>query len=105
LPIDQFCRRLHDQLRAAAALDDDKQCAAVLRTLVNYLEAGEVELRQTAFLGGSPDPSAPFVGKVIHSKFPNTCAVCGGGITLGEPILYNGARRKGAHERCGKAAG
>lgn len=71
LEVDQFCRRLADQIQAAAACDDDAQCAAMLRTLAGYLAARELEIRQTAWDADRAPPP-----KAIRAMYAGTCVSC-----------------------------
>jgi hypothetical protein len=113
LEVDQFCRRLGDQIQAAAACDDDAQCAAMLRTLAGYLRDKEIRIVQSAWDGPrdvaaqapDADPSTRLVGREMRSKYPGRCAVCGEGISVGEPIIYDAMHRRAAHTACGEVAG
>lgn len=117
LEVDQFCRRLGDQIQAAAALDDDKACAAFLRQVAAYLAAKEIRIVQTpggyhgetslpvvgtgvAYDDVQRNTAVAFEGEPMRARFESRCAVCSGRIDVAASILYNREQRRAAHESC-----
>jgi hypothetical protein len=97
--VDQFARRIHDQIVASAALDDDRQAAAMLRQLADYLSTKELEVRQTAW---DADRAAPT--PTITARYDGQCAECGEAIRVGDAIVYEQQTRRATHSHCGGAA-
>jgi hypothetical protein len=95
LDVDKFCRRLGDQIQAAAALDDDRACAATLRTLAGYLATKDLRIVQTAWDAdrAPPDPT-------ITARFDGRCSTCGGPVRAGEQIVYDSETRRVRHPQC-----
>lgn len=93
--VDQFARRIEDQIHAAVALDDDRRCAVMLKTLSGYLRAKEIEIRQTAWDAdrAPPDPT-------ISARYDGRCAACSGAIRVGDPIVHDAEARRTVHAAC-----